>query len=313
LVFGIPFVYLFTLRKNRIGRTVGVITLLWATASILRTGSRAGLLELGILGLFVFFRLDGINKLKFLGVFCAAVLAAIPFVTTGAAQRWMTLLGSPSSLLEAKLESDEAIDEAYLSALESSEARLRMFNDSVRLTLEKPLTGVGPGNFASASSDPSRLRNRKAAWADTHNAYTKVSSECGLPGLALFLAALICSWRIAWKLYRRARGRPGTEEIANQAYSLMMALSLFAFNGLVDSNAYLYYFPVLAGLTFAFQQSADLALATPLPAPPVANPVAAAESTDLPQPVPNEPPPIASTAPWLQPGPRTRTHPKFCR
>jgi len=318
LLYGIPFVYLFAVQKSRIVKTVGILTMLWTTSTVLRTGSRAGLLELGILAVLIFLRLDGFNKIKFLGLFCAAILAALPFVTADAAKRWATLLGSPSSLLESKIESSENIDAAYLSAIESSESRIRALKDSVRLTLERPITGVGPGNFAAASSDPSQLKGRKAVWAETHNAYTKVSSECGIPGLALFVGCLVYCWRTAWKLYQRARRAPaGAQmgEIANQAYCLIMALSLFAFNGMFDGNSFMFYFPVLVGLTSAFRFSAERALAAhrPAPGPAAQAPPPAALSNTPPPRAPAEPPPIASAAPWMQPGPRTRTHPKFCR
>jgi O-antigen ligase len=59
----------------------------------------------------------------------------------------------------------------------SGQARRELLKESVRLTFQHPLFGVGPGRFVEAGG----------AWHVTHNSYTQLSSESGIPSLILFL------------------------------------------------------------------------------------------------------------------------------
>jgi putative inorganic carbon (HCO3(-)) transporter len=62
----------------------------------------------------------------------------------------------------------------------SSQARRDIFYQSVEMTMQHPLLGVGPGNFAVISG----------TWHVTHDSYTQLSSEGGIPALLLFLIIL---------------------------------------------------------------------------------------------------------------------------
>jgi len=64
--------------------------------------------------------------------------------------------------------------------LGSAAARKELLKESIQITATHPLFGIGPGNFASET----RL------WHVTHNTYTQLSAETGLPGLILFLLIL---------------------------------------------------------------------------------------------------------------------------
>ena len=54
--------------------------------------------------------------------------------------------------------------------------------------MRHPLLGIGPGNFEQVSGN----------WHVSHNSYTQLSSEAGLPALFLFL------WMI-WRAFRNLR------------------------------------------------------------------------------------------------------------
>jgi O-antigen ligase len=55
--------------------------------------------------------------------------------------------------------------------------RAELLVKSLVVTAQRPLFGVGPSNFASYTG----------TWRVTHNTYTELSSECGIPALILFL------------------------------------------------------------------------------------------------------------------------------
>lgn len=67
----------------------------------------------------------------------------------------------------------------------SLDARRELLMESIRVTLQHPVFGVGPGNFQAITQ----------SWHVTHNTYTELSSETGLPGLGLFLAILFLTFR----------------------------------------------------------------------------------------------------------------------
>ena len=76
--------------------------------------------------------------------------------------------------------------------------------------MEHPIFGVGPGIFTVGEADLAKSEGQAAQWHVSHNSYTQVSSEMGIPGLLLYLAAL---WgtlsNIVW-FRRRSRIDPAT-------------------------------------------------------------------------------------------------------
>ncbi|MBI2683446.1 MAG: O-antigen ligase family protein [Acidobacteriales bacterium] len=77
-----------------------------------------------------------------------------------------------------------ALDEDGLDrdARGSRGTRIELMKRSVEETLSHPVFGVGPGQFQEFSG----------SWHVSHNIFLQFSSECGIPGLAIFLALL---WR----------------------------------------------------------------------------------------------------------------------
>ena len=62
----------------------------------------------------------------------------------------------------------------------SAAARRELLIMSLKLTATHPIFGVGPGNFESVTQ----------TWFLTHNTYTQLSSEVGIPGFILFILIL---------------------------------------------------------------------------------------------------------------------------
>ena len=76
------------------------------------------------------------------------------------------------------------------SAYGSAEQRQHLFWRSLEVTLEHPLFGVGPGNFPIISD----------SWLVTHNSYTQMSSEGGIPALVLYVMVLWAGFKNLKKL-----------------------------------------------------------------------------------------------------------------
>jgi O-antigen ligase len=62
----------------------------------------------------------------------------------------------------------------------SHATRRELLKKSIELTLTHPIFGIGPGNFPSVTQ----------MWYVTHNTYTQLSSEAGIPALILFILIL---------------------------------------------------------------------------------------------------------------------------
>jgi O-antigen ligase len=84
------------------------------------------------------------------------------------------------------------------SAFLVTEHRIALWHDAVVMMVTNPLTGVGPGNFASlspvAGSDPDQ------PWA--HNEFLQHGAELGIPGLLLLSSVFL--WGLSRLLAREA-------------------------------------------------------------------------------------------------------------
>ncbi|HXG58486.1 MAG TPA: O-antigen ligase family protein [Thermoanaerobaculia bacterium] len=120
--------------------------------------------------------------------------------TAAAAFRLWQRAGSPSVSRRSIVELSSYRAPAYLAAFE-------MFRD-------RPLTGVGPRNFAVRYMQyrlavdekfPQWVRTENVNFGEVHNDHLQVLAETGLPGYALFLIALVSIARIS---VRKEEGNP---------------------------------------------------------------------------------------------------------
>jgi O-antigen ligase len=229
--------------------------------TVVATGSRGGLLTMLFMFLFYFLRLPAVQKV--VAVMAALLLGfiAVSRSSQSALDRYKTLFGSspPTGLTASER-----------SAMESSEVRKGVLQASLRMTLQHPLLGVGPGMFQVANAKEMDEQGLPSwdAWHETHNAFTQISSENGLPALLLYVAALYLCFRIVRIARKRARQNPADAGLAPPAYALRMGLIAFTGTALFTSIAYSYYFPLLAGLCVAFERAMSMAPAPPPPQAP---------------------------------------------
>lgn len=126
----------------------------------------------------------------------------------------------------------------------------------IRMTLDKPILGVGSGNYVEEylqySNDPRRVPRT------AHNSYLAVASETGLPGLGFFLAIQAVAFAVLLRTRARciqAGDSAGLAFVAAAAASL----SAFALVGCFHSLHLTKYLWVLIGLGLtqpAFSSSA---------------------------------------------------------
>jgi putative inorganic carbon (HCO3(-)) transporter len=196
-------------------------------------------------------------------ILCNSRGAFIGLLVTGAAAllfakgalRWKTLLamliagGVFYNLMDPQfIERQQTIqspeDQAATDRLESWKAALRLIADH-------PL-GTGGGGFSALSPlyIPEIVEAHEGETRNVHSTYLQAGSEWGIPGLFLFVAALLST---LLELHRLRRSPPTTpEEQRMHAESLAIELGLIGvmMTGIFTSRLYaeaLYWLPALAG------------------------------------------------------------------
>ena len=195
---------------------------------ILRSGSRAGLVTL-LVGLVLFLAFGSARqRTVLLSAGLAGVLLAGAFLPSNIKARfiyWFAPSAADTYLLpgsDTSASGDYEAERGLASAQASTEARMYLLQRSLILTAKHPILGVGPDQFQSAEAEDAGLQNVKGAWHYTHNTYTQVSSECGIPGLILFGGALI--W--AYSGLSRVRRRGPSKMIRQTAVFIQVAFMM---------------------------------------------------------------------------------------
>lgn len=251
LLVALPFLCIMALRKgNGLRRPLALCGAIPVLLAIARTGSRSAFIGVCVAVAALFFQvsLSGKLKLAVTGVVVLGVLfAALPGQLV---ERFTTIFDTSDVVY------DQQGGSMLMSAIESSYSRRMLLMDSLTLTYQHPVFGVGLGNFPVAQNDLARSRGeRMGQWHVTHNSYTQVSSESGIPGLVLFLLAIFFSFRSISRALSVGRALDSSvgQDICLLAISLRITLLAFLTCGFFASMAYLPILTVLCGLAVALE------------------------------------------------------------
>jgi len=263
LILVLPFLLLVIVDQPRpaLVRAVASGLTLYGLYLIISTGSRGGLLALGVAVLFCIWKLRPRQKIAVAVVAAILACAAIVVIPQQVLSRFATIFSSDN-----KLESDGALS----AATESAEARNYLLRQSVLVTLSHPFFGVGMGQFQNYEGEMSRKAiGGPGYWNETHNSFTQASSEMGIPALLFYLAAIIATYRMLDRVYRLAQQQsstPGVQRIKVIAFYLLLSLVGFCAASFFLSLAYRFYLPAFAGLAIALGRAVKQC-AAPAPTP----------------------------------------------
>jgi putative inorganic carbon (hco3(-)) transporter len=189
------------------------ITMLIMIYALMATYSRAGFLALSVAVIICLWEFGIRGRRRYLLIGAAVCLVGMVIVAPGNyAKRLETLVGRFQ-------EGDRDLG--------SAEARTNLLVTSLKVTATHPVFGVGPGNFPPYTG----------LWLVTHNTYTQLSSECGIPALILFL---ILMWRAFLNL-REVRKIPRSKEnepMHLYAGALTASFAAYALGAFFSSSAY---------------------------------------------------------------------------
>ena len=82
----------------------------------------------------------------------------------------------------------------------------------------------------------------------THNSYTQVSSELGIPAFLFFVTAVGMALKGPYSLYKKTRGDPRLEDMGNIALGIHYCMVIYAVTILFEHIAYTIMLPVFGGM-----------------------------------------------------------------
>jgi len=138
-------------------------------------------------------------------------------------------------------------------------SRLKIWRAGVRMIEDRPMFGVGPGNFVKAYPRYARGRELRYESLSSHNAFVGMTAELGVPGGALFLLLFGFAIRGARRCIRigKATARSDLEIHAVVVEVSLLALFIAGLTGDVYGIKGLWMF---FGLTVALERMAERAV-----------------------------------------------------
>jgi O-antigen ligase len=273
LLIGLPFLW----RLFASGGRMPILRRLFALgaggvvlAGLVETGSRGGMYTLVVMLALAALRVSFERKIMIAVAAAGLFAVGILVMPNNLRLRYFTF-----SSVEAEDVHSQVDATAAGSAASSALNREMLFRESLAVTLRRPITGVGLGNFGEEIYRSNKEEGRpQEAYHVTHNTYTQISSEAGIPALVAFLGILVLSWRSMSRVIGATRKdpRPAAREIRGAAMALQVCLGGFAAFFVTYSSGYGSLPHMLIGMMLALSLAAERELAALGPAPERAAP-----------------------------------------
>jgi hypothetical protein len=263
--------YSVTPGRNIFGRLAAYGSVLIMLIAFFKTGSRGGFIGLVAVVFYIFIKDSIATKAGIMVLGVILTICLLVFLPPQLKYRYGVLLG---------LVAENRFDSQAIAAAGSKESREYLLMESLIITAHHPLVGVGAGQFAVAENTVAVEHGMaRGAWHETHNMYTQVSSENGIPAAIFFITALVVTYRALNRVI--VLGKKSTDlvllESSHSAYWLRLALVAIVFSGFFLSIAYTNELQVIValalGLDFAVRSYAQT-LPAQTPAPAMTNLVA---------------------------------------
>ena len=244
--------FLFLVYQPGMGMQIlGAAGILLSTIYALKTGSRGCLLAaVAMFGMIFFFSRNKVKTVIFALPILGLALLLLPSTTI----HRLLLFGTEPGANQAQTTED-------ISAIDSQLQRRELFKKSLAFTFRHPLLGVGPGQFAVAASGDAAKNGTRSPWLGTHNSYTQVSSECGIPAFICYCAVLAFCFRSNWRLYQQSRDNPVLKDVEGLSFCLLASAMVYAVSTFFFHIAYGASVPMLAGFSLALRLAAEPLLA----------------------------------------------------
>jgi O-antigen ligase len=252
ILAGISFLFLFFIPPPLRNRIIAGLCIAPAIYFTLKTGSRGGLLSIAMLLIVSFFLSR--DRLKMI-LFLLPIFLGASLLVSKETLRRLTYIVFKMDEAAVPLSKGDA------SSLASQMEREKLLKQSIRMTLSHPLVGVGPGMFALAAADEAKAKGVWSPWLGTHNSYTEVSSECGIPALICYVTVIFSCILMNYRLYQRSVDNPALRELTGLSLTCLFSLIVYAFSTIFFHISYSAILPTLAGFSIAIHNAAQPVLA----------------------------------------------------
>jgi O-antigen ligase len=229
LVYVFPFVVylLFGPRAKTLHKLAGLVVVPLGLYQILGTGSRGGVVGVAATLAAVLILAKPKVKLAILVGLPVLAMIALPLISSKSLDRLKSVFVSSQRETNGRNEAEE-----------SRQARTKLLEASIKLTFAHPLFGVGPKQFEESEYNDAKAEQRRGMWHETHNTFTQVSSECGIPALLFFMTALISAFATLWKL-------KSSSDYTLAGIARIVLISMFGFLVCILFLSHAYDFPVI--------------------------------------------------------------------
>lgn len=228
-------------------RVAGGGAMLAALVFLFKTAARGAFVAVLILALasLVLTR----NRIRFIALAMLIGAGALLLAPASVFHRITLIAMQPETVAGADL-----MDEA---AVGSQLQRMALLRQSLVYAITHPLVGVGPGQFAVAASLDLKREGKPAPWLGTHNSYTEVASECGIPAFLLYTGVIFVVLRSNLRIYRRSAHSEEARDVSALAFCLFASALAYATCTFFFHLAYSGYLPAIAGMSVALRLAVD--------------------------------------------------------
>jgi O-antigen ligase len=239
----VPYIaVLFIDRPSFLKTTVLAAAMLAMLWMVVLTGSRSGLLVLSFSVAATWWMvLRGTPRGRVIGGLLAVVLVVVCCAAPRVLWQRMETMWSSSSPATTDAASAEM----------SSDERQMALRRSIRYTIDHPLLGLGLGNFeVESGTEP----GQQSSWLGTHNSFTELSSEAGIPALIVFLALLFSTLKNMHRLggsHSEGSETGEIERMARATFASVLSFIVGAFFAHISYEYFLYYpIAIAAGVEY---------------------------------------------------------------
>lgn len=163
LVTSLPIAFYLMKQQQGVRKIILLLYLALALITIIKTGSRGGVL--GLAGMVLYMVMQSKSKIKTLIITALAMLAIFTFSPEESKERFATMI-------KPQTEYDQNYGD-----------RKQIWKRGVQIVLGSPLLGAGLGNYGIADGNVKEI----GQWKTAHNSYLQIAVELGVIGFILFV------------------------------------------------------------------------------------------------------------------------------